>query len=936
MSKPLFVEEGPSGAVLTPQRALAVGPVSPFGDADLGVGDQPGGRPRGLAPRLYPGKTLPPQLPKDAVHRGRLVQLFMASPAPALVLEAPAGFGKTTTMLQIVEAMQAQGHAVVWLTVDDRDNDFSRFFVYLRSAIYRAGLLRDADGQGIHAQNGTAYSNLRAQAYELLDAVEIADRPFVICVDGFEKIQSPDVVWLVSELLQCLNPKQRMLVGARTLQNLPVASLEVRGKLMRVEAELLRFSEEESAHFLRQQDTFTLSAQQLHLLYGHTEGWPAAVRLVTLALPHFDDSSKWIEGLSSRCGSISLYLAENVLSHLPAELCQFMLRTSVLENLYGNLCDAVMDMANSAGVLAEIHRQNLFLSLVDTDPVCYEFHSLFRSFLESELKRTQPELLPGLHRRAAVFYSSSGRYADAVTHALKSNDIELTLEIIELCALRFVELGQLETVARWIDAVPAAALKQRLSIQRARAYAMTALHRYDEALDALTLLRTAASERGEELDVEATLQLTLMYEWMDRHDLSASEVARIAENVHPANQLAFGVSRNMVGYLSLLAGDYERAQQSLTTAKLAYGKNGLGNWPSTYTVCFEGMLEMVLGNARAAVQRFELALANACSTGQSVPSAFLGDALYNRGDLDRAGSLAEEHLRFNRQIAPPDILILSYRTAARVGFLNGHLDLAEGLLTEMGDIGDMRNVPRLKASAWLEKSRLALLSGDLESASRYLTLGSNPKIWDPHNGGRFYAQELDDAQIAMARSDLVLGNYESSIRRLEGLLEVAESGGRRLRKIRLQCLLAQAYARVRRRGGALALLEEALLAGSNCELVYIFADEPWFLVDLLDEMASRPSGLNPDYLQRVHSATKLVAQRIGELVVTKAKTELLTLKETAIIRLVADGKSNKEVARLLAITDNTVETHLRRIFQKLETRNRTQAVARARELGVLR
>jgi len=657
---------------------------------------------------------------------------------------------------------------------------------------------------------------------------------------------------------------------------------------------------------------------------------------VTLALPHFEDSTRWIEGLSSRCGRISLYLAENVLSNLPADMCQFMLCTSVLENLYGNLCDAVMDMSNSIALLAEIHRQNLFLTLVDTDPVCYEFHSLFRNFLESELTRTQPDLLPVLHRRAAVFYSSSGRYADAVAHALKSGDIELALEIMELCALRFVELGQLETVARWIDALPAESLRHRLVLQRARAYAMTALHRYDDALDALTCLRTAASERGEELDVEATLQLTLMYEWMDRHDLSASEVARIAENVAPDNQLAYGVSRNMVGYLSFLAGDYERSQQSLTTAKLAYGKDGLGNWPSTYTVCFEGMLEMVLGNARAAVQRFERALANTCSTGQSVPSAFLGDALYNRGDIDRAGSLAEEHLRFNRQIAPPDILILSYRTAARVSFLNGNLDLAESLLTEMGDIGDMRNVPRLKASAWLEKSRLALLTGDLESASRYLTLGGSPKIWGPHGGARFYAQELDDAEIAMARNDLVLGNFDSSVQRLEVMLADADSDGRRLRKIRVQCLLAQAYSRSRRRAAGLTLLQDALHAGSSAELIYIFADEPWFLSELLEEVAARPSGLNPAYLQRLSAATKLVSQRIGELALTKAKSELLTLKETAISRLVSEGKSNKEVARMLAITDNTVETHLRRIFQKLETRNRTQAVARARELGVLR
>jgi LuxR family maltose regulon positive regulatory protein len=163
-----------------------------------------------------------------------------------------------------------------------------------------------------------------------------------------------------------------------------------------------------------------------------------------------------------------------------------------------------------------------------------------------------------------------------------------------------------------------------------------------------------------------------------------------------------------------------------------------------------------------------------------------------------------------------------------------------------------------------------------------------------------------------------------------------EQSGRRWRRMRLQCLLAQAYARQRRSKNAVELMLDTLLGSANNEMVYVFADEPWFLVDILEELPRRNSQLDPGYLQQVTAATKLVAQRIGELLVAKTQNNLLSLKETAIIRLVADGKANKEIARILNITDNTVETHLRRINLKLETRNRTHAVAKAREFGLLR
>lgn len=889
-----------------------------------------------ISPRLHLGKLVAPQQPKDSVVRRKLVDSLLENDKPVVVLVAPAGFGKTVLMSQLYEHMAAASHAVGWLSLDYRDNDFSRFMVYLREAVLRMGLFSWPPAQNAPDTLENVFSGLRAESFELIDLIASTLSPFTLFVDAFEAIDSPDVIGFMNDLVRALNPGQQIFIGSRAMRVLPMASLEVSGQLARIEPEALLFDLEESSAFIHKQTRLRLTEQDIALLQQKTEGWAAALRMFSLALPAVADARAWIGGLSGPTMSITSYLAENVLAGLPERLGRFVLETSVLDQLYGNLCDAVFEASDSAQLLQELHAANLFLSLRDSASGTYEFHSLFRGVLAAELKRSAPQKIAVLHRRAAVFLCSSVRYADALHHALQAEDEELCVDILELCVLRFVELGQLETVAKWLDAIDAASIAGKANIQRARAYSMLAVHRYREARDALENLQRIAAEQGRVLDSEASMQLVLLSEWMDRHDFTAADVERLLQQISAENYLPYGIACNVIAFLSIRQCDYASAQRSLDAAMAAYQQCGLGNWPSTYTTCFQGWLEMVFGNLRSAVQRFESSLTHASSAGQSVPSAFLADALYERGELGRAGSLAEEHLRLNLHVAPPDIVILSFRTAARASFLNGNLDRCELLLTELGDIGDLREIPRLKASAWLEKARLALLCGNAEAASRYHKLGTNPKIWDAHQGANYYTLELDDPAIASMRMDLVLGDPELAASRLELAVRQADGLGRRWRRIRLQSLLAQAYARLRRRKAALELLEEALLAAAQSGMLFVFADEPWYLSDLLAELRAGSSRVEKPYLDSVLDATNLVAQRMGELAAGKAQNSLLTLKETAILQLVADGKANKEIARILSITDNTVETHLRKINRKLETHSRTHALAKAREIGLLR
>lgn len=894
------------------------------------------GKYRTVTPHLSLGKLSPPPPPRDAVVRRGLLDTLIESEISTTILMAPAGFGKTILMAQLHCELKARNHPVAWLSLDDRDNDFSRFVIYIREAIQRLELFPQPQNSVASDAHDSVFSDLRAESYELIDCIASTPLPFTLLIDDFEAIHSPDVTTFFTELVRSFNPGQALVIGSRSMRTIPLASLEVRGQVHRLGAENLVFDLHETASFFHNQGQLQLSKSDIANLQQKTEGWAAALRLVTFAIPGVDDTSAWIANLSGRTDSITQYLIENVLARLPEPLCRFLRESSVLEHLNGDLCDAVLDTEGSHRILDDLYRANLFLTPADPQNHSFEFHSLFRSFLIAELQRIQPKLIPILHRRAAVFLCSRTHYAEALVHAMRSGDSLLSVDILNFSALRFVGLGQLESVAKWIDAIDPLLISDRANIQRARAYAMIALHRYTDAQDALAKLQHMAMAQGNELDAEATMQLALLYEWMDRHDLSESEVVRMAEKIPPKNNFAYGISKNLMAYLKTAKLDYIGAQQALDAAKLSYQDGGLGIWPSTYTTCFEGILEMILGNGRGAIQRFEAALSLASNVNQSIPSAYLADSLYGRADLLRAGSLAEEHLQLNRHVAPPDIVILSYRTAARVNFINGNLDLAELLLTELGDVGDMRDIARLKASAWLEKSRIALLCGDSESAFRYFTLGANPKIWGTHKNFHFYPQEIDDPTIASMRMALVLGDAEVAAQEITSAIKDSDRTGRRWRRIRLQCLLAQAYSRLRKRKQAIELLVDALREAERNEHIYVFADEPWHLLDLLEEIAQQKFPIGAEYLDRVIGTTRQMSQGIGELITSKKQSNLLSLKETAILKLVADGKANKEIARILNISENTVETHLRRINQKCDTKNRTQAVTSAREMGLLR
>jgi LuxR family maltose regulon positive regulatory protein len=393
----------------------------------------------------------------------------------------------------------------------------------------------------------------------------------------------------------------------------------------------------------------------------------------------------------------------------------------------------------------------------------------------------------------------------------------------------------------------------------------------------------------------------------------------------------------VAAYECISRGNYAQALHYLASAKHVYGSEIHG---LNHTLCFEGSIELHQGNVGEARLRFEATLRKIIDAGyqftdaSGVAAAHLAEALYELNDLKAVELLLEDYLPTIRDACTADYMIVAYRVAARTHALRGRIQSAQRTLSEMLDLGDAWAIPRIASAARHEKLRLALMSGDLANARHLMALIDQGGGWKAEDGQFLYADDLDDGFIAAVRLAMRSGAAPSMIPRVQEAVAKAEAAQHTRRAVRLRCLLAQAYEAALKRAQALDVLEQALRVASTKGLVRVIADEPWHLQPLLDAMAMR-YGVHLPHLSAVREAMQppptpeLAGSSPG------ASEALLSERERQVLRLLADGLSNKALSRDLFISENTVETHLRRINGKLGVRNRTQAVARARELGLI-
>jgi LuxR family transcriptional regulator, maltose regulon positive regulatory protein len=884
-------------------------------------------------------KLRPSQARPELVARPRLTARLEREASRKLTLiSAPAGFGKTTLLVEWLKEREDGDQSVAWVSLDEGDNDPVRFLSYLVAALRRT--LGEGFGEDVLAV-------LRSPGPPRMEAVlgafvnELADLPgeIAVVVDDYHVIDSESVHGIVSFLLEYLPPNVHLVISSRIDPPLQLSRLRTRSQLTELDAADLTFTSEEAASFLNTVMGLDLSTEDVAVLEERTEGWIAGLQLAALSMRHRKDVSGFIRSFSGSHRDVLDYLAEEILERQLGQVREFLLETSIAEHLTGTLCDAITGRDDGQQMLERLERENLFVIALDDERRWYRYHHLFAEFLRGRLMRERPESTGELHLRASGWYEDNGHLPEAIGHALSAPDHDLAARLIEEGVEGAVERGEGTTALRWLEALPTEAqrLRPRLFVEHAVALVITG--RPD---DAEPLLKEA--ERAGEADGEDGQFLlgfaSAVRSWRARLRGDAPEAVELArrglsllpdEEVHVRNYAAvrLGDALRTVGDLTAAGEAYAEAAEIGRAAHHAYGRLA--------GMVMHARVRAEQGRLREADEEFRRALRLLTEEGFELSPAagivFIGiaDLRYERDDLDGAERALERGMELAERTGDVSTLVWAYviisRNKLAQGDEEGALERARQAERVARDSG--ADLQIAIALGWMTK--LLLDRGDLTEALAF----------EQVRAANAAAAALVVDRLTLARLLHAQGRHREALPLLEELGETAEAAGRTGNLIEILALQALALWAGSKKERAVSALAQALTLAEPESYVRTIVDEGPQMATLLSEVLGAKQRGRTDLLRCVsaHYLKKLLAalERDAASVASPAAglPEPLSERELEVLRLIASGKSNRRIASELFLSVGTVKTHINHLYRKLDAHSRTQALARARELKLL-
>lgn len=907
-------------------------------------------------------KTRVPPMRRELVPRPRLLARLSESARTAnlTLIAAPAGFGKTTLLSDWADraAKERPELAVAWLTLDDGDNDPARFLAYLVAALrYAHPAIADAVRPAAVPAPWDAEEQARALLTRLINEMTGCDVRVALVLDDYHLIAAETIHSAVSFLIDHLPANMHLVVATRGDPPLPLARLRGRGQLSELRQGDLRFTSVEAAAFLNQAMALQLASHDLAALLSRTEGWIAGLQMAAVALraatsaqlSHPDprhgpsSASQFIQAFAGSNRYILDYLVEEVLGRQPPEIQTFLLHTSVLDRLNGSLCDALLERASgSQETLEALERANLFIASLDERREWYRYHRLFADLLRKRLGQLYAEHIPALHARASTWCEQHGQIDQAIEHALAGEDTQRAAHLIERAAGAALMRSEAVTLYRWIERLPDGRVRTSESLPLYQAWAAVLSGQPIEAIESRLGMLEGETDfvLGQVTTMRAFLA-TLVGQLGKAVQLSREALAQLP----PDAAFPRVVARWVSAFSQLADGDVGSGVQALE--EIAQMAQQVGNLMiASVAIMMIGRARLREGHLHEAKALLERAIAvGTDSQGHLLP--VVGRTMIALGDLLREWNELEEAERYVRQgielteqwrgvAALPGYIDLAWITQAR-----GNVQAAAGAIQKARQVA-----VEFDATEWddvlvaMVQARLWLTQGDIDAAARWVEREwpqARARLSETEDGA-VLEQHLCKYQWPLeARLRIRQGRAKEALLLIDELLGTASALDRQSRIIEGHVLRAIALQAEGRAGDALVALERALALGEPGGYVRTFVDEGMPVRELLRTAQVR--GSSPAYVNRLLSAFQDDQPQVPtagqEALQEHPYLEPLTDRELEVLRLVADGMTNKQVAETLVLAVGTVKKHLKNVYDKLDVHSRTQAVARARELRIL-
>lgn len=879
-----------------------------------------------------------PPIRSKQIARPRLSDLIHGGLDRALILvSAPAGYGKTTLVSSWLKETKIPS---AWLSLDGGDNDPIRFLQYLLTTLVpiAPGIEDDLVGmlQGIQPAQFENVINL------LVNGLASFPGPFVLVLDDFHVLHAEAVLKMLAYVLEHMPTQMHLVILTRTDPPLPLARLRVRGQLLDIRADQLRFTQAEIAAFLNEAMGLTLSINDLSAMEARTEGWIAGLQLAALSMQGSKDIHAFVSAFTGSHHYVMDYLVEEVLRIQSKKVGTFLLQTSILDRLSGSLCEAVVDVDTSEPVdgqvmLESLEEMNLFVIPLDDERRWYRYHHLFADVLRKRLQHQFPHFLPELHRRASQWYEQNGFIAESIQQAIEAGDQERAAHLIEENGCFLLMSGEVATLLNWTDAIDfQSETRPWLAIQKAWALAMTGdLDCIEPLLQAPEKLLAPLEPTDEVRTMQGTIAAARADCANSQGDtLSAAKYARYALDLLPdcssISQSVRCVATSVLGDASWINGDLEEATRAYTEA-IRIGREA-GNL-HMIIIANSNMAEILIdqGQLHKSADTLTHSLQMAVRPdGQRSPLAgklyaILGKLAYEHNQLNDADQYFHQCIDLCRQWGETDFQAIACAMLARLEQARSNPEAAQKAMREAELlIGEHLHSPHWSIQIRSDLARYWLAQGNLEKLSQLVKNGGlSIKDAIPYQRQPEY--------VILLRTFLLQNDYEAALALSERLLKQAESAGRMGLVIEILILQALTFQGKKETEQALAALEKALALAQPEGYVRSFLDEGEAITRLLCQAQSRQvgTGYAAVLLSGIEKTSGMTQPSMQLLV------EPLTTREVEILKLIEAGRSNLDIAGQLVISIATVKRHISNIYAKLGVESRTQALAIGKELKIL-
>ncbi len=882
---------------------------------------------------INPSKLYAPRRRPAMVDRPRLLNAIREGLwRPLTLVVAPAGSGKTTLVSQWMASSELP---IAWLSLDTDDSDPLRFLGYLLATIRRICPDVGAGLDGIAPISGL--SDLKPLITDTV-LVPLAEHEasFALVLDDYHAVNSPVVDDALAWLVEHLPPAMHVLITTRQQPSLPLARWRARDQITEIRGPDLGFQSDEIGTFFNSVFELDLETPALEKLHLQTEGWAAGLQLLGLSLRRGAALDDVLDALAED-EHIADYLVDEILEQISEKHRDFMLRSSVLDELSGPLCAAVTGMSDAADLLREINHQGLFLIALDHRRVRYRFHHLFGALLRARLEEDHPGLSAELHALASGWFASQGDPSNAARHAVRANNIPLLAEVVDRWGIAVLYTSDMGTLQSWLSALPDASTDALPGIGALRAWLAVLPLRMPPntplALDAVRRARDVLNLRIDDEKPEHWANLPAHLSVAE--SIATRPVRDPAMSIAHAQKALDALPTGALGAASVLAlqigitfgmmGQPRLALQRLSNAE-KWGKVGGNAFAATAGMGYRSGALLSLGQLREgeALCHDALAYAEDQKCGLLGATAYvysqLGHILFERWDLPAALDALDRGMLRARMLEDPFTGVRMLTQLARIRQAGGEHDLADEAANEAQTVADRSGIPMLVGWAHTGRDILNVLRGhsldhDLPSADAYRSA-------------------THDAPLFAVRSVLDGGGGPDVASIIEAHRAIADKAGRLAHVVDWEVEAAIACHLDGDMAAAAAALERVFTKCRPVGFRRVFAERARGVALIVGNLSPQAKADFAQLCPTPVRPTRVPSVRPAQTGLPPLAV-LPTARELEVLALAGEGLSNPEIGKSLFVSTGTIKTHMHRVLGKLGARNRVEGVNSGRAYGFI-